>query len=583
MKFDIVHFGAENASALPDSSSRNPIVDKPVRTTGDLLRILGQNPTRSFKMLRTVCGWLGRYLELPGDEIPFDLIEDRKRGFRPFLESRRLRENSVRSYVYQQRALLKCAMRHGWSPDGHATEPWKPLLRLAVKKHLTDITRYFSRATQSPAEVTKDAVDQWGEARVREGLIFTTVATKKNHFWQLLEETGWIAAPPVHLLRFRPYGIPLREMPTKLREDILAVLKWKQAEIARNRPKYGRIRAITARNVRLTLQQLVSYVVNVCGANPQSMPELIQQDYVEGFLEWIINERHVRPSSIEGKLAGVLAIVKYHPMFKEQDFGWFKRLLDALPVEDPSERKKRKASRYVAYDELEAIPARIRAFRETCERKLRKDPVKIARLAMEELMFRWYLVFPWRQRNLRECRISGMSPNLFKAQIPPITEIDKPLWIQEEEARNPGAEFWQISFNPDGTKTHISVDLFVPRCLVGPLEEYLAVYRPTLVKGGDPGTLFVTARGKPMRPDQVEKVIGHWTTVCAGRRTTPHILRDSVAYKWLKEHPKDYLTLSKILWHKNVQTTIQIYGSKFNESSGVCAMEAWLDERIGKK
>jgi hypothetical protein len=63
------------------------------------------------------------------------------------------------------------------------------------------------------------------------------------------------------------------------------------------------------------------------------------------------------------------------------------------------------------------------------------------------------------------------------------------------------------------------------------------------------------------------------------RLIVPLLIRDSVAYRWLKEHPKDFLTLSKILWHKNVQTTIEIYGAKFNESSGTCAMEAWLDER----
>jgi integrase len=69
----------------------------------------------------------------------------------------------------------------------------------------------------------------------------------------------------------------------------------------------------------------------------------------------------------------------------------------------------------------------------------------------------------------------------------------------------------------------------------------------------------------------------------SGVRTTPHLFRDAVAFKWLKEHPKDYLTLSKMLWHKNVQTTIQIYGAKFNESSGVCAIEAWIGQREAKE
>jgi len=514
-------------------------------------------------MMRTTCGHLGKYLDLPGDQIPFDLIQSKKRGFRPFLESRRYAQNTIHSYITHQRALLNAAMLHGWDTDGNPTEDWKPLLKLAAEECLTDIVCHFSRTLKSPKDVTKEAVDQWGEAALHDGLKFTTVAIKKNKFWRLLEKTGWLKSTPVHLLRFIPYGIPLDEMPTKLREDIQKVLKWKTAEFAWDRPKKGKIRAITANGVRLTLQQLTGYVVKIADGDPQSLRDLIQQDNVEGFIEWTLNERHVKGASGHRGLSGVLAIVKYHQMFAGQDFTWFKTLLDSIPIEDASERKKRKAGKYVTYDELEAIPAQIRAHREAYEKKRKKNQKKVAQLAMEELIFRWFLVFPWRQRNLRECLISGPAPNLFKARIPPITEIDKPNWILEEEAKNPAAEFWQISFSPQGTKTHIPVDLFLPR----------------LLNGNDPDTLFMTPRGKPMRPDQVDKVIGHWTTQFASNRTTPHMIRDSVAYKWLKEHPKDYLTLSKILWHKNVQTTIEIYGARFNESSGMCAMEQWLDQR----
>jgi len=530
-------------------------------------------------MMRTTCGHLGKYLDLPGDQIPFDLIETKKRGFRPFLESRHYAENSIHSYVTHQRALLNGAILHGWDPDGNPTEDWKPLLKLAAKEWLTDIVRHFSRTLKSPRDVTMEAVEEWGVAALKNGLKFTTVAIKKNNFWRLLEKVGWLKSTPVHLLRFVPYGIPLDEMPTKLSEDIQRVLKWKTAEFARDRPKKGKIRSITANGVRLILQQLTGYVVTIASGDPQSLLDLIQQDHVEGFIEWTLNDRHVKGASVHRRLSGVLAIVKYHPMFVGQDFTWFKTLLDSIPVEDPSERKKRKAGKYVTYDELEAIPAQIRAHREAYERKRKKNPTKVAQMAMEELIFRWFLVFPWRQRNLRECRISGPAPNLFKARIPSITEIDRPQWIIEEEARDPNAEFWQISFSPQGTKTHIAVDLFVPRSLVGPLEGYLAIHRPMLVKGNDPGTLFVTARGKSMRSDQVGKVIGNWTAQFASNRSTPHMIRDAVAFKWLKEHPKDYLLLSKILWHKNVQTTIQIYGSRFNESSGTCAMEAWIDGR----
>ena len=52
----------------------------------------------------------------------------------------------------------------------------------------------------------------------------------------------------------------------------------------------------------------------------------------------------------------------------------------------------------------------------------------------------------------------------------------------------------------------------------------------------------------------------------AGRRATPHLFRDIFAVKYLEERPEDYLTLSKILWHRNIQNTLRIYGARFDES-----------------
>lgn len=574
-----LQIGSEIAAKAQDASAAVAIGASPVCTTGELLTVLQKNPPRYFNRLKTVCGHLGKYLDLPGDQIPFDLIESQKRGFRPFLESRRYTENSIRSYVYQQRALLKSAMRYGWNPDGNPTEAWKPLLELAIEERITDVVRHFSRSTMSPTEVTKEAVDQWGRARLKDGIMFTTVAQKKNDFWRLLQRTNWVTSTPVHMMKFEKYGIPLSDLNPRLRGEIEALLKWKQAAFAPNRPKKGKIRPITANGLRLLICQFAGFVINVNGYCPESLQELVQKHLVEGFIEWAINERHLKGRSLQPRLGSLAAALKYHPAYTSSDWSWLKPLLDSIPLEDPSEQKKRKGAKFVDYDELKSIPDRIRTLRKEYEKKRTKNVVRVAQLAMEEFMFRWYLALPWRQRNLRECRIGGMAPNLFKGKIPLLSEIDKPTWGIEEEARNPDAEFWMISFDPDATKTHIPIDLLLPRQLIAPLEEYLAEYRPLLLSGAKAETLFVSARGKPLRPDQVSKTIGHWTMNFATRRTTPHMIRDSVAYKWLKEHPQDFLTLSKILWHKSPQMAIQTYGARFNESSGMCALEMWLDQR----
>jgi integrase len=54
------------------------------------------------------------------------------------------------------------------------------------------------------------------------------------------------------------------------------------------------------------------------------------------------------------------------------------------------------------------------------------------------------------------------------------------------------------------------------------------------------------------------------------------MFRDIYAYMWLEKFPEDYLTVSKLLWHKNINTTINIYGRRFNESAALCRMESML-------
>ena len=80
----------------------------------------------------------------------------------------------------------------------------------------------------------------------------------------------------------------------------------------------------------------------------------------------------------------------------------------------------------------------------------------------------------------------------------------------------------------------------------------------------------------------VTQIVATLTLRHGGRRVTPHLYRDITAYAWLDDHPDDFLRLSKILWHANINTTIEKYGGRFNESNGVWAMESWLDERAVK-
>ena len=419
-----------------------------------------------------------------------------------------------------------------------------------------------------------------GEAKTREGVQYTTVKMKKARFWKLLKQVGWMTPSSPNQIQLEKYGIPLDQLTPELRTEIQALLKWKQAEFAPSRPKRGKIRPISAESLSLIICQLAGYVINIRGIQISSFTDLVQRHYVEGFVEWVINERGMKGRSIKSRIGMIAAIVKYHPAYASQDYSWFKPLTDSIPLEDDSEQKKRKATKYLEYEVLEGIALQIRVARDAAYKKKRFEFA--ARLAIDELMFSWLLILPWRQRNIRECRVGGPHPNVFKRKIGPFSDLDKPDWVIEEEVQNADAEFWQVYFSPAETKTGVEVHTLLPRQLIKPLERYLSEFRPHVLNGQSTPNLFLNYYGMPLSPIVVRTIIGKWTLKCAGVRTNPHLIRDIFAFKWLKEHPRDFLVLSKMLWHKNVQTTILTYASRFNVSSGVCAMESWLDEREAK-
>jgi hypothetical protein len=104
----------------------------------------------------------------------------------------------------------------------------------------------------------------------------------------------------------------------------------------------------------------------------------------------------------------------------------------------------------------------------------------------------WPVILPWRQKNIRDCKVIGVDSNLFKAPIGPFSMATQPSWVTKQDRVSPGTSLWQIRFGAYETKTKIEVHAFLPYELVPLLEEYLSIHRRVLIgKSEDPGTLFV--------------------------------------------------------------------------------------------
>jgi hypothetical protein len=123
------------------------------------------------------------------------------------------------------------------------------------------------------------------------------------------------------------------------------------------------------------------------------------------------------------------------------------------------------------------------------------------------------------------------------------------------------------------------VRAILPHRLVPLLEDYLQHHRPILLRGPDPGTLFLNRDGLPLTTSLVDELVSNLTLHYGHRRVTPHVIRDIFAFWWLNDHPEELLTVSKVLWHGNLNTTVRKYGSKFNESHGLLRVEQWRDRQ----
>jgi hypothetical protein len=209
---------------------------------------------------------------------------------------------------------------------------------------------------------------------------------------------------------------------------------------------------------------------------------------------------------------------------------------------------------------------------------------RIAVLAQQELIIRFLLTLVWRNENLSECRIlpNGDRPaNLFKGPVVLKPGKDIPEWADELMRSDPNVPLHQFEFSEEETKAGRPVMAVLPEILVSYVEEFLTHYRPILICGDDPGTLFINQWGNAISQQQLEEAVEEATLKYVGKSVNPHLFRDIYSVEYLRDpdNHADYFTLSKILWHGSPEITIKHYSWIFNESIGTSAAGKWAEKR----
>jgi integrase len=148
----------------------------------------------------------------------------------------------------------------------------------------------------------------------------------------------------------------------------------------------------------------------------------------------------------------------------------------------------------------------------------------------------------------------------------------------------------RLIIEPDEVKNRVPLEFELPPEVVDLFDRYVQFCRPLL---GRTRTTFLFPGEKHARKhevslsEQIVKAILRFT----GLQMNVHLFRHLAAKLYLDKHPGDYLTVSRLLGHKGVQTTIDFYtsfetlaaGRRFHETVLAPLRRSLATSRKGKQ
>lgn len=554
-------------------------VQQPLKTVADLMQILAQNPPRQWGTIQSAANAWARCRQKPLTEIPITDFYDQetRKGFRPLLAKGKSphAENTIRTYVDKIRYLAGRSKEITREQETAPSPAWQLVFEQAKAHNCLDLALHF-QPLMEPRQATVKDTDALLKKLVDDGANYGSTWEKVVRFWRVLRDAGLNGQSPSFLDEKPHYGVRFKKLPVDFKESLVALLAWLVADWAEDRPDKKHLRKVTAMGIQATVCMLFGFALTKFPTlTIKTVPELFVKSIIGAYVKYARNERHVDGHYLRKRLEALCSAIRWHMKTPMEDLVWFKELMETLPAKaDEDKIKERKRHTRVDHKDVRKIPAKIRAAR---EKSIRRGTLDYALSIRNELIITWLLYLPWRQKNLRQMRL---GVNLFKGPLEDVYEI--PAWVIEEQRRNSQAEFWQIRFGKNETKMKHGVVAVLPRPLITILEEYLSV-RDLVVaankKAIDAGPLLLSETGKAIGMNGMTDIVQTLTFrhLDPAKAINPHRFRDLFAYAWLKDNPRDFLTLSKILWHKSVQVTIDIYGAEFDVATGVFATEVWSE------
>jgi hypothetical protein len=411
-----------------------------------------------------------------------------------------------------------------------------------------------------------------------------TIRNTKNNLsrlFRLAQAEGIFSLLPARLTRAFPYTrmpnrphalttndgsyLVRRHWPPALDQEFVAWAKWATDPLVKGREAKWKKRQTTIRLYETLFSAYFGFLTHQMHISPVTFDHLFQFDLLERFVDWHINEKWKRATTVSHQfLRFVQAMAtQYRP--NPALLAALKSLRARLPKPQPVLNK---SDSWLSLHELERVglalwPTDVQQreirYRYNDTRQNRNRPgSRLACRAGTSLMLRLWVHIPYRQRNMREMKL---EKNLY---------------------RTPEGQ-WRIRFVGEEMKIatkrgQVNVfDLPFPPTLVSTLEAYLTTWRPLLAVANSP-EVFLNARGLPhQRHDRLSTHLAKLVYSFTGRRWHPHMIRTVWATEWIQSSG-DFMTAA-IMLNDKLETVIQNYSHLREENVAEHAYE-WVQKRI---
>jgi hypothetical protein len=351
-----------------------------------------------------------------------------------------------------------------------------------------------------------------------------------------------------------PFRLALKNMDPCLKTDVEGAMAWLAEEVA---PGIKRMSESTRKHFLMLLEILCGFanwlphVGMIAG-----LSDCLNRPVITVYARWLYQTKRANQATIKTRIHSLHAFLTTYPPFANQDWSWMSTkffsgqqtaaasaLLAEFPKEPESKIDARREDRAFDYD-YSAIDHLPQLMHERRESFSSRSEVEIARMLHDECLMGWLGYYPLPPRCMYECRIKGDSPNLFRPseypdRVPESLARTKNLHLVSED-------MWVILFVADEVPNRSPIDGPLPDQLVSRLLQYLR-YRHLLIKGKDPGTLFLNRDGGTLKASTFSKLVGNISESYLGKPIPPSAFRDIAAYRFLSWRPGDYSTLASLL------------------------------------